>query len=177
MKSVLLAEADVRKIMLGASSLSDRDNLIMQLCYYCAMSPSEVIHLKADSFDRETGKLSVISTYGVRGPVWFSQVPRNVVPSLEIHVGGRREGWMFESHGRSCDLAGCTGGHISRRHIQNVFLSILETCNVDRCGVLSLRHTRLCEIGKITKDPGMVQEIGRILSTRLCKKYAEAHAE
>lgn len=172
MKSVLLREDQVNSILSGALKLPPRDHLIIQLSYYCAMSPSEVIHLRVEAFDEESGKITIYPSHGTKHFKWACQIPRDIVRGFKGYMSGKRAGWLFGSRGRSCEIPGCPGGHISRKHIQNTFISILEKSGVPRCGIHSLRHTRLHEIGEITRDPGMIQEIGRISSDRLCRKYA-----
>jgi len=172
MRYRVLNPDEISAIVDASAKMKERDRLIIRLSYFCAMSPTEVIHLRRENVDRDAKSIRV-----AMGAEFLDAHPPEIVFSeLVSHAFLPPKGWLFMSTGRKCEMKGCEGGHISRKHVQIVFADVLKMAGIERCSAFSLRHTRLTEVAHRTQDAGMVQEIGRFSSLTIPRKYARSEA-
>lgn len=175
MKSIVLTSPQVEVIFEHAGKRNFRDDMLVRMSYYCAMTPSELVHSRVEAFDRESGKMRIASGAKMFGS-WQShepiQLPHEIIALMRAFTTNIELGWFFPSGPTGCSVVGCPGGHLTSRMVQHVFAETLKSARISHCGINSLRHTRLTEIGERTKNPALIQELGRISSMKICRAYA-----
>lgn len=183
--------------MSAAKSSSFRDHALLGICYNAAMRVCELVHLKVSDFDFSNGLVSIIpakrthlETITKNGKTLVSEralaEPIQYPLALEvirlIQKWVKREGlskndWIFPGTSASCQMIGvdCPGGHISKREAQRIYHKIAALCGLDRPfrGIHSLKHTRLIEFAKKTKDPWFVRDAGRLASVVTSDVYVQ----
>lgn len=195
--SRLHGEGEVRKLMSAAKASSLRDYALLGICYNAAMRVCELVHLKVGDFDFKHGFVNIIpakrthletitrngrtvvSERALADPI---QYPLALEVARLISRWVRREklsknDWVFPGTSSSCQMTGidCPGGHLSKREAQRIYHKIASTCGLDRAfrGIHSLKHTRLIEFAKKTKDPWFVRDAGRLASVVTSDVYVQ----
>ncbi len=78
---------------LEAAALSDRDRLIMRVLRFHGLRVSELVNLRVEYVDLESGVIHVIEGKGSKDR--NLPIPRRFRPELEAWIGTRRDGYVF----------------------------------------------------------------------------------
>jgi integrase len=113
---------------------SPREAAILWLLGGAGLRVSEVAALKAEHVDDTGGYLHVVNGKG--GKQRTSIIPKPALETLEVHLNGRDEGYVFE---------GRDHGHISTRQIQRMLDGVAE-----RAGLQETRQGDVRKRNRIT---------------------------
>jgi integrase len=194
-----LREDELDAILEEARKEGPKTHLMMALAYNGAMRISELVHIRANSFnfasnrlsiqpvkkagkrrvkDRHTGKMREI----VRPlpPEVDYPMPVNVMQMARKYLqknGLEGASFLFPGRVGKCwvVMLPCKGGHMSRRQVQKVFDRICRKVGLKLPGrgPHSLKHGRLTEVAKKTRDPYKVKELGRHESITMSDHYVK----
>ncbi len=195
-----LADSDLTKLFRSAKKIGPRPHLLMVLAYNGALRVSELIHLKVEDFNWNTGKLAILplKKAGKRRmkqmdgtikvverplprPVEYP-LPANVLDMVRQYIKDQklgREGWLFPGFVKpnGCHIVAldCPGGHVCKRKVQMLWDQAADMAGikVNGRGIHALKHGRLTEVARKTKDPYLVKEIGRHSSVALSDHYVK----
>ena len=171
-----LSVVEVRRILRNAQSRSARDYVLLALTFNLAALVSEVIHLKVREFDFEGHLVQIVplrkatQKRALPAPVVYpvmkdvSLLVRNWIRANAL----RKSDWIFQGRARSCRLLKypCSGGHLTRRQAQRIFDIAIRRAHlkVKSRGIHALRHARLTQIARRSRDPWLVRDAGRLRS-------------
>lgn len=105
-----LRSAEIKAFMAAVRANGERgkrDLVIFMLLYTCGLRVSEVVALRAEDIDLETGTASVVGK-GSKGRQVF--LKESTISLIRMWLGGRRAGWLFPGQG---------DGHLSTRVVQH----------------------------------------------------------
>jgi len=192
------SEAEIEKLFDAARKAGPYEQMICSLAYNGALRVSELIHIRVKDFNFTTGRMSMIplkkagkrrikqsdGTYKtvdnpLPDPVEYN-LPMNVMQLTKDYIKRNRlkdEDWLFPGYVRpnGCHIMKleCPGGHVCKRKVQAIFSRLLVKAGigVPGRGIHSLKHGRLTEVARKTKDPYLVKEMGRHSSIVMSDHY------
>jgi integrase len=155
----LLTEAKYQKLIQAAKILDSGDFdgracLAFLIAGTMGWRVGEIVHLRIEDIDfdeRQTKKI-VLKRRADKPQRKLKSISKDAYSLLRRLAGGRESGWLFESHGSSCDVFvtprqvekyHCVGGHITKRTVQRWFKQVYESAkigNVKGLGIHALRH-------------------------------------
>jgi len=177
-----LDKGELDRIFLAARKDDRRSHIMIMLAYNGALSVSELIHIKVDSFNFGKRTVIVIPIKKIPGgpkePVDYP-LPSNVIVTIQKYVTEqdlKKRSYLFPGRAKkSCMVVGldCPGGHISKREVQGIFDRICQAANLKLPGrgIHTLRHARLIEVAEKTRDPWVVRQAGRFQSIAMSGHY------
>ena len=87
------------------------------------------------------------------------------------------EDWLFAGRVRVCKVVkyNCPKGHLSVKEAQRLFDEVagLAKLKVAQRGIHTLKHARLSELARKTRDPWFVKEAGRHESISMSDTYVK----
>lgn len=192
-------EEELQRIFEEAKKDAPRTHLMIVLAYNGAMRAAELIHFKVSDFNFSTGTALILPlkkagkkrVKGQDGKVRIVDrpLPKKVEypfpgPVIELvakYVKAERlkpDSWLFPGMcAKSCNVLKleCPGGHVTKRAVQKIFDRVCRAAGakVPGRGIHSLKHGRLTEVARKSKDPYLVKEAGRHSSVALSDKYVK----
>lgn len=192
-------EEELQRIFGEAKKDSPRTHLMIVLAYNGAMRVGELIHLKVSDFNFPAGMALILPlkkagkkrVKGQDGKVRIVDrplpkkveypMPAAIMELVSKYIKSERlkpESWLFPGLcAKSCNVLKleCLGGHITKRAVQKIFDRVCRAAEakVPGRGIHSLKHGRLTEVAKKSKDPFLVKEAGRHSSVALSDKYVK----
>lgn len=190
-------EKEIDRLFIEAKKHGRLGRLVTVLCYNGAFRVSELVHLKASNFNFATGNVRFVplKKSGLRrtrkggvekivdrplpAPVEYP-LPEEAIAVVREWIRTERldgDSWLLpgRSGENACHIMKleCPGGHRSKRSVQLIFDEILGAAGakVPGRGIHSLKHARLTDVARETKDPWMVKEAGRHASITMSDKY------
>jgi len=195
-----LREDELDGLFKAAKKAGPQAYLMIILSYNGALRVSELVHIRVSDFHWPTNKISMIPLKkagkrrkrGADGKMVQidRDLPRpieyplasNVMDLAREYIKKERlhpEAWLFpgKTTKAGCKVVklNCPGGHICKRKVQNTFdaIAMEAKIKVPGRGIHSLKHARLTEVAKKTKDPYFVKEVGRHSSITMSDHYVK----
>lgn len=193
-------EEELTKLFKAAKKAGSRAHLLIILAYNGALRVAETVHIRVSDFNWSTGRMRMIpfKKAGKRrikqpdgtvkvvdkplpDPIEY-QLPSTTVALVRAYVeaGKFKPGsWLFPGNvsRKGCHVVKllCPGGHLSKRKAQMIWDVVCKDAGVKvpGRGIHSLKHARLTEVARKTKDPYMVKEIGRHSSVAMSDHYVK----
>ena len=186
------------RLLVAAKKYDRRIHLMVVVAYNGALRVSELVHLKVKHWSfgdskvaiiplkkagkrrlrQEDGKIKVVDRQ-LPSPIDYP-MPKNVTSAVEKYVKDNElppDSFLFPGRSKSCMVVNleCPGGHISKRMVQWIFdrLSSEAGIKVKGRGIHSLKHARLTEIARRTKDSQFIKDVGRHASTSMSDAYVD----
>lgn len=189
-------EDELARLFAAAKKDGPRSHLLIVLAYNGALRVSELIHLKVSDFNFQTGKVKILPLKKAgkkrfRGPdgrvrMVDKPLPAPIecpFPDIALQLTrkylalAKPSDWLFPGASASCRIVKfqCPGGHMSKRAVQKIFdrLAIAAGVKVPSRGIHSLKHGRLTEIARKSKDPFLVKAVGRHASISMADHYVK----
>lgn len=171
---------DLRKLLEAAEKEGRREHLMILVSYSGALRVSELIHVRVRDFDFEAGEVRTIPLRKRSRNRASSKLDSEAVLMVRAYIGDQglsRDSYLFPGRTRkSCHIVAfpdCSGGHISKREVQLIFDRIAGAAGVKKLGrgIQALKHAKLLQVARDTKDPKAVKETGKYSSYSMSVKY------
>ena len=194
-----LREDEISTILGEAKNQGPKTHLMMALAYNGAMRISELVHLRVNSFNFASNRMAIqpVKKAGKRTirdritgkareiirplpPEVDYPMPANVMQMARTYLqktGLEGSSFLFPGRVAKCwvVMLPCKGGHMHRRMVQKIFDKICRKVGLKLPGrgPHSLKHGRLTEVAKKTRDPYKVKELGRHESITMSDHYVK----
>lgn len=172
------------RVMRVSQRHSSLAHVLVSTGYNGAFRVCELTHLKVSDFDFSCNKVSVIPAKKARRQ--GKDLPAAIdypMPANAMALVGRwiseqglsSDSWLFSGNVSMCRVVKypCEGMHLSTREAQRIFDEVLRMARVklQGRGIHTLKHARLTDLAKKTKDPWFVKAAGRHESISMSDVY------
>lgn len=181
MRFGIIQKGEIRKLLSLARNMGRREHLMILLSYGVALRVSELVHIRVSDFDFASSSVQILALRRKYRDKISCPIDPSILDEVDSYIseeGLNKDSYLFPGRARkSCNIVSydCPGGHISKREVQIIFDRLATKAGVKKrgYGIQALKHARLLDVAKKTRDPFEVQRVGHYGALAMGARYIE----